>query len=99
MLARSRGAGEADHRQRRHRALAGLMARPPRAHGLKAPQQCGHHDQECGRQKERRLQDGRSGSFFTGFLSHSYGYGTANPAKTVLAGAAFRIDAFCRPHS
>ena len=33
----------------------------------------------------------------TDFLSHRYG--PANPAKTVLAGAAFRIDAFCRPRS
>ena len=42
---------------------------------------------------ERRLQFGRSGPFFTGFLSHSQGYGPANPAKTVLAGAKFRFDA------
>jgi hypothetical protein len=32
-------------------------------------------------------------------LPHSYGYGSANPAKTVLAGLAFRFDAFCRPGS
>jgi hypothetical protein len=41
----------------------------------------------------------RSGPFFTVFLSHSCGYGPANTAKTVLAGATFRIDAFCRPRS
>jgi hypothetical protein len=52
--------------------------------------------QEPARQKERRLQSGRAGPIFTGFLPHSYGYGTANPARTVLAGATFRVDAFCR---
>ncbi|MDP2819885.1 MAG: SGNH/GDSL hydrolase family protein [Polaromonas sp.] len=54
---------------------------------------------EPGRQKGRRLQSGRAGPFFTGFLPHSYGYEAANPAKTVLAGATFRFDAFCRPDS
>jgi len=39
------------------------------------------------------------GSFFTRFLPHSYGYGPANPAKTILAGATFRFDAFCRAGS
>ena len=42
---------------------------------------------------ERRLRFGRSGPFFTGLLSHSSGDGPANPAKTVLAGAKFRVDA------
>ena len=41
----------------------------------------------------RRLQFGRSGPFFAGFLPHSYGYGSANPAKTVHAGAKLRYDA------
>jgi hypothetical protein len=30
------------------------------------------------------------------FLSHRNGHGPATPARTALAGAAFRIDAFCR---
>ena len=54
---------------------------------------------EPGRQKGRRLQSDRDGPFFTGFLPHSYGYGAANPAKTVLAGVTFRFDAYCRPGS
>ncbi len=41
----------------------------------------------------RALALPRSGPLFTGFLSHSDGYGTANLAKTVLAGAKFRVDA------
>ena len=55
--------------------------------------------QESGSQKGRRLQSDRDGPFFTGFLPHSYGYGAANPAKTVLAGVTSRFDAFCRPDS
>ena len=38
----------------------------------------------------------RSGPFFTVFFTHSGGFGPANPAKTVLAGADFR---FRRPKS
>ncbi len=45
---------------------------------------------------DRRLQIDRSGPFLasphfvnTGFLSHSYGYGPANRAKTVFVGAKF----------
>lgn len=55
--------------------------------------------QESARQKDRRLQSDRAGPFFTGFLAHSYGYGPANPAKTVLAGVTFRFDVFCRADS
>ena len=49
---------------------------------------------------DRRLQVGRSASLLptqlfenTGFLSDSHGYGPANSAKNVLAGAKFLFDA------
>ena len=55
--------------------------------------------QESGRQKGCRLQSDRDRPFFASFLPHSYGYGVANLAKTVLAGAAFHFDAYYRADS
>ncbi|NCN70433.1 MAG: hypothetical protein GW907_04705 [Betaproteobacteria bacterium] len=36
-----------------------------------------------------RLQSDHSDPFFTVFLTHSFGYEPANPAKTALAGVEF----------
>jgi len=42
---------------------------------------------------------GRSGPFFTGFLTHSVAMGLQIRQKLSSLGPIFAIDAFCRPRS
>jgi len=42
---------------------------------------------------------GRSGPFFTGFLTHGVAMGLQIRQKLSSLGPIFAIDAFCRPHS